>query len=679
MSRKLLTIIAAAAIVLTGMTAQARNINVRGKVTIEGTGEPAYGVGIYNATTDKLIATTNDEGRYTVNIDENGSLKFRAMGTQSRTIPVNGQLSLNVTLLPEATELDEVVVMAKAINNKLITEPTDIDVKGNYLHVKTHVKIPHRLFSSNVRMIVQPAIYNVTRNEIMYMRPVVFDGHRYAITQQRMHDWDNTKDPLTPYIQVKHTGRRADDVLTLHDSVYVKNPKDDFRCDVMSSLETYNSVIYTDTFVIARGTVNPLRFLSYSLKGSPVTDERFFPAPEMQLRDTRGEMQLAFQVGKSNLDLTLGNNRSEMNRLSEQLREIENNPDMAIKSFTISGTASPEGIYESNRRLAEDRMQSAMDVILQGLSDDTRHNIEVGTEASVAGWDEVAQLLRADNLTDEAETIEKIIDRYPGNITRQGRNIKSLPFYTLLKNNYLPRLRNVSYRIVTQRYRYLTDEEIADLYRTNSSDMTRYEFWRLYSRADSTERESIIRRALEVDPHFLTGATDLADILIEKGTPDASLLEQMLTSAKREVPNESRLNHGIALLTDGQYTRADSILSLTPDTEIYHKAKIYSATLNGRYHDVIEEISSDSPFNEVLLLLTMKANDQAWEKAQKLGDSAKEEYIKAVAANRLDKYMAALSHLKNAFRLDPSLRETARIDGDIVDLLNDIDDESTDY
>ena len=60
MSRKLLTIIAAAAIVLTGMTAQARNINVRGKVTIEGTGEPAYGVGIYNATTDKLIATTKD-------------------------------------------------------------------------------------------------------------------------------------------------------------------------------------------------------------------------------------------------------------------------------------------------------------------------------------------------------------------------------------------------------------------------------------------------------------------------------------------------------------------------------------------------------------------------------------------------------------------------------------------
>lgn len=671
MTSKFITLIAAGAMLLSGLTATARNINVRGKVTQEGTDEPIYGVGIYNATTDKLIGTTNDEGRFTVNISDDGILKFRAMGNIEHSVAVNGRLTLDVTMIPDATTLDEVIVQAKAINNKLITEPTDIDVKGNYLHVKTHVKIPHKLFSSNVRMIVQPAIYNVTRNQLDYMRPIVFDGYRYAITQKRMHDWNTNQDPLKPYVLIKNTSGSTDDVLTIHDSIYVQNPRDDFRCDVMSSLEDYNNIIYADTFVIARGTINPLRFLSYSLKPQPMTDERFYPTPQMQLRDTRGEVHLTFKVGRSNLDMSLGDNQMEMNRLMDQLLEIENNPDMAIKSFTISGTASPEGNYESNRQLASNRMNSAMDVILNGLSAATRQHIQVGTDATVATWDDVAKLLRADGYTEEADAVEEIIDNYPGNINRQSRRMKSLSFYnSLIKEKYLPRLRKVDYQIVTERYRYLTDDEIAELYRTNSADMSRYEFWRLYTQADSANRESIIRRALEVHPQFIVGATDLAAILIDREEPDADLLETLLAKAKHDVPDEARLNHGIALMSIGQYTRADSLLSLIPDTERYHKAKIYSGALNGRYHEVISEISSDSPFNEVLLLLALKANDQAWEKARQLGNSAKEEYVKAIAANRLDLYLPAVRHLENAFKLDPSLREIARVDGDVVDLLD---------
>ena len=35
--------------------------------------------------------------------------------------------------------------------------------------------------------------------------------------------------------------------------------------------------------------------------------------------------------------------------------------------------------------------------------------------------------------------------------------------------------------------------------------------------------------------------------------------------------------------------------------------------------------------------------------------------------------MAAVSHLENALRLDPSLRDVARVDGDVTDLLQDIE------
>jgi hypothetical protein len=85
------------------------------------------------------------------------------------------------------------------------------------------------------------------------------------------------------------------------------------------------------------------------------------------------------------------------------------------------------------------------------------------------------------------------------------------------------------------------------------------------------------------------------------------------------------------------------------------------------------EICEDSPLNEAILLLAIKDNDHAWRRAQKLGNSAKEEYVKAIAANRVDEYLLAISHLKNALTLDPSLLEIAKIDGDINGILDDLE------
>lgn len=662
----------AVALSVASMQISARNINVRGKVLQQVNEEPLYGVSIFDAATDKFVGATNDEGKFTVNVPDDCQLTFKVMGCEEKTVNVDGKLTLDVALSPKARTLDEVVVKAKVITNALVTEPTDIEVRGNYLTVNTHVKVPHQLFNSSMRMVIQPSIYNITTHKRNFMRPIVFDGYRYNITQERMYDYDIKSDPLHNYIKVKTTGGGKDDVLSIKDSVFVKNPNNDFRCDIMTSLETYNSIIYGDTIMIARGTVNPMRFLSYSLVGSPVVDEQFFPSPEMQLRDTKGDVRLTFTVGRSNLDMNLGDNRSEMDRLLAQLREIESNPDMTIKSFTISGTASPEGNYESNLKLAKGRMSSAMDVILQGLDATTRRNMDVRADADVASWSEVVKLLNADGYSAEAEQIQEIIDRYPNSINLQSRKIVALPFYAqLLKSNYLPKLRNVTYEFVTSRYRYLTDDEIKELYATNSKDMSRYEFWRLYTQADSAAREPIIRRALEVHPRFLVGATDLADLLIKRGEYDVDLIQPLLITAHGDVPNESRLNQGIAFMKNGQYTRADSILSLTPETPLYHKAKIYSAALNGRYMDVAQEISNDSPLNEVVLLLSIKSNDEAWRKAQALGNSAIEEYVKAIAANRTDNYMAAIGHIEKALALDPSLLELARVDSDVIDLLTE--------
>ena len=71
-----------------------------------------------------------------------------------------------------------------------------------------------------------------------------------------------------------------------------------------------------------------------------------------------------------------------------------------------------------------------------------------------------------------------------------------------------------------------------------------------------------------------------------------------------------------------------------------------------------------------MILLAAKKTQEAYEKSLGLsGDVAVHEYVKAVAANRLGKVMEALLHIENAMDMDPTLREVAQVDGDVLDLL----------
>lgn len=658
---------------LATLSLNARTVNVHGTVTLSGSSEPLYGIAVYNGTTDKLLALTNEDGRYAVTLDSNDDLIFSSGITQELREPLNGRLEVNVELQPEATELQEITVMAEGGGATLETEPTDIGVSGNTLILKTSVKIPPKMFSSEKRMIIQPALYNVTHRQLHYMTPITYDGWRYDVTQERMYDGDISKDPLLPYQQVKSNGRRDENRILINDSVRVEDPDEDFMFVVMSSLENYNRIIYADTFELARGTINPLRFLTYTANSQPMNEEQFKPMAEVELRDTEGEMHLTFPVGKSKLNLSLGNNTAEIHAMLVDISTIENDPNMTLKQFSISGYASPEGRYESNKRLAQARVDATMSYIMQMINPDLSKNAEKITNSEVASWDEVVQLLRNDNRMDEADALQGVIDRYKGLDARSAAAAR-LPFYrSIIVPEYLPQLRRVSYAITYSRYRPLTDEEILELYTKNPAGLSKYQYYRLYSVRQDSTREEILRNALAAHPDFVVAATDLADIVLSRDENPIDILEPFFADKEKsnKLPQATRYNMALCCLRSKNYSRADSLLRTLPDVPEFHTAKIYGTALNGKYRQVMTEICEDSPINEVVLLLAIKDNAQAWRRAQKLGNSANEEYVKAIAANRVNEYLPAITHLENALRLDPTLLEIAKVDGDIIGILED--------
>ena len=123
---------------------------------------------------------------------------------------------------------------------------------------------------------------------------------------------------------------------------------------------------------------------------------------------------------------------------------------------------------------------------------------------------------------------------------------------------YLPKLRKVQYTYGYSIFRSLTDEEIMQLYKKDPKELTRFEYYRMIATAKTPdEKERYCKEALELYDNFTYAANELAVLNIQKDTPDSKILEPFVS---KSAPVELLSNQAIALLHEGKYTKADSVL-----------------------------------------------------------------------------------------------------------------------
>lgn len=651
------------------------------KMEITGTvmdddGMPAISIVIRDKTADgETYGITDLDGHFKIMADPTTTLHFSGLTYEPKVVRLKGKQRINVVMSFESQQLDEVVVVAKRILNKLIPDPTDIEIIGNQYIIHPKIKIPKDMFKPNSRVVVQPVLMNQTRKTARRFRPAVVTGREYAITLERMMEFDLTRDPLHPYY-MKSKRVDGNEVVAYADSLYLDNPDDECRCDIYMYLVNYRRTTYEDTVVIARGTINPMRFFDFNISSKKITDGKYMPKPKKQMRGDKGQVNLTFLVNSAKIDHTDPNNDRELEKMRGKLSLIDNDPNAEFLAFSVTGVSSPEGPYRNNLALAWKRTATAKETILSFLNKGTVLAMEdsISMEAMVAPWEQVAELMERDSVS--AEGIREAITAAPGNMDAQFHRIMRLPEYkSVIKERYLKRLRRVEYSFSYSVMRLLNDDEIRQIYEKNYRDLTQYEFWRMYVKAGTdAEREKICRQALEVYPKFMLMANELAVILIDRKEPDSELLEPYITN---KAPQELLCNHIIALLDERDYTRADSIAStMLEESPLTADIKALAGAFNGNFQAAYDRFASRGGMNEVLLLLALKRNEEAADKADELPeDVAMTYYLRAVAANRLDRLTGAFANLKKAFALDPDLKNTARIDGDVTDLLQQLEEE----
>lgn len=652
-------------------------IRITGVVKSKNKGVALYGVNIIDQDTKRLLTQTDQDGRFAIDVRPKSTLIFSMVGADRRSVKIKDNQFIEVNLEEQDYFLSTTEVVAKRITDRVQPEQTDIEVKGNYLHIRTRVRVPREMFGIDTRLVVQPVLSNNTTHEDVLMRPLVYDAKTYNRTQQRMYDFDidgQSGDPLSNYITIRNRNMRekgrTNDIIGYSDSIYIERIKDEYCCNVYMAIEDYNKIRYRDTTTIAQGTVNPLRWLDYSFSAHEVTDTALYPKAEKQLRASKGHIDLRFAIGKATFDPNSPHNQAEIHKLEEQISTIEQTPDATLEALRIEGTSSPDGRYSSNLRLARNRMDYALNYLRERVPAHLRSNMKFSSNAEVAGWDQVASLLRKDSLANEAEQLEAIINKYP-HIDKQGQYIRHLSCYKpIIQDTYLPQLRTVGYNMEYTIFRQLNLDEIKALYDKDYRQLSRYEYFRLYRETpDDKLREHYLRQALELYPSFMVAANDLQALLIRQNKPESELLAPF---AGKKAPVTVNANHIIALIANGQYSAADSIACFIPQNEENKLLLAVIGTLNGRYAENLSTIAATGKRNEALMLLALKRNDEALAICQQLPkEEALTHYLQAICLNRLEKPLEAYEALKEALRLDPELEKTAHVDGDVNDLLLD--------
>ena len=493
------------------------------KMEITGTvmdddGQPAMSIVIRDKTENgDVYGITDYDGNFKIMADPTTSLHFSGLTYAPKVVKLKGKQRINVVMSFDTQQLDEVVVVAKRITNKLAPEPTDIEIVGNQYIIHPKVKIPKEMFKPNSRVIVQPTLVNITRGTQRLFRPAVVTGREYAIALERMLEFDLSQDPLHPYYE-KSKRIDGNEVIAYADSLYLDNPDDECRCDIFMYLVNYRKATYRDTVVIAKGTINPMRFFDFNIGAKKITDEKYIPRPKKQLRGDKGQVNLTFLISSAKIDDSDPNNAVELDKMREKLAHVDNDPNSEFMAFSITAISSPEGPYQSNLKLAWKRAATAKETILKFLNPGTVMAMQdsISLDARVDAWESVAALMEKDSLS--AEGIRGAVARNPNDMAAQYRQILRLPnFRSVIFNDYLKRLRRVEYSFSYSVMRLLNDDEIRQMYAKNYKDLVQYEFWRMYVNAKTdAEREKICRQALEVYPKFMLMANELAVILIDR-------------------------------------------------------------------------------------------------------------------------------------------------------------------
>lgn len=220
----------------------------------------------------------------------------------------------------------------------------------------------------------------------------------------------------------------------------------------------------------------PLTFYISSISAFVDNTERYLTKVVERRAMANTESRIDFELGKSDIKPEYGRNLEEITMIERTLASLVENTTYDLDSITVRATASPEGPYAVNKRLAQRRsesvsswfgkyMKSYRDSLVSArgvfaeLGSDSFKDASGGLSAVVftprcipENWDDLLTLVASDIVMNENQKEEFVrICESEKELDRRESLLKKCTFYNYMKETLYPRLRTVKFNFYLHR------------------------------------------------------------------------------------------------------------------------------------------------------------------------------------------------------------------------------------
>lgn len=324
-------------------------------------------------------------------------------------------------------------------------------------------------------------------------------------------------------------------------------------------------------------------------------DYVFSPPMEQEpvSKSLEGKAFVTFVVNRTELDPNYMINPSEIQKITNSIDFVKNDPDAIITEVHIKGFASPEGPYQNNVRLAKGRTETLANYV------NSLYNFKSGimtTSYEPEDWGGLRAYVTDSlnyNLTDRMGLLS-IIDSNLEYDARDAALKNQFPqdYQVILKEIY-PWLRHSDYAVKYNIKVYTDMANLMRLYNTDPSKLRPVDFYTIAQQypVGSPDYLAVMKKAVEVYPDHPMINLNVANIYLQEGDYDAAQ-SCLLKAGKTPQANYAR---GILAAKRGDYKEAQKWF------EIADKEGISQAAV---YLNQIKEVRNASPVD--ILIKTTK-------------------------------------------------------------------------
>ncbi len=501
----------------------------------------------------------------------NGSFDLSVMAGQAVVVFCDEEEAEVFEIVEGKTRYDIVVRMRRALRDiivdgrRRIIKPTFKKVPsmdtGYETQFSVNVVLPEGWTKDNSRLIIQPmAIDCQTEDTIAYLEPMVYEGGEYHKMQDRRMRFDYYgKDPLA--FAYKDAVVLADgEPFSMDTTVTFKKPDKDktYKGAYYCVLEDFHREYYNNG---GEGTgsclaFRPFKFLDLSVASAPLDITDFKVEAESQFTTVPRNLMLTFEVGTDRLT-TDSLNDVEFRKLIDELKSYGDK----LFRVRVEGSASPDGIYESNKALAGKRAARALSIIKSGLGPGADVQLPAPT-VKVYTWQDVVAELEG-NGTDTAivSMVRNVVATTDSR--RVNLALRNLPFYASVIQPVLAGQRMMKCSYSYERDHVMTPDEAVEAYYSFKPDyiagkkrFSDGDYYNLFATVkDKAELDTITEMAyrqitaqpgydkLRFAPYV---ANRMALLSMRRGVPDPRILAPFIDYTDRRVP-ASKYEGGVAV------------------------------------------------------------------------------------------------------------------------------------